>query len=138
MILLDTNVVSELCKAKTGKANSQVLAWAKSYDVSDFYLSAISVFELELDVALMERKDANQGLLLRHWLDKNVMPSFENRILNIDVAIAKRCASLYIPDPRADRDALIAATALVHSLTLATRNTSDFRNMGLRLVNPWG
>ncbi|WP_298597706.1 type II toxin-antitoxin system VapC family toxin [Zoogloea sp.] len=138
MYLLDTNVVSELRKAKSGKADARVTAWAAEVPASELFLSAISVLELEMGVLLVERRDAAQGTVLRSWLDRHVLPAFADRILPVDAAVARRCARLHVPDPRAERDALIAATALVHDLTVVTRNVGDFEVTGVRLLNPWG
>ena len=138
MYLLDTNVVSELRKAKSGKADARVTAWASGVPASELFLSAISVLELEMGVLLVERRDAAQGVVLRSWLDKHVLPAFADRILPVDAAVARRCARLHVPDPRAERDALIAATALVRDLTVVTRNVGDFEATGVRLLNPWG
>ena len=125
MYLLDTNVVSELRKAKSGKADAGVIAWAAGLPASELFLSAISVLELEMGVLLVERRDAAQGVVLRSWLDKHVLPAFADRILPVDAAVARRCARLHVPDPRAERDALIAATALVRKLTVVTRNIGE-------------
>jgi len=138
MYLLDTNVVSELRKAKSGKADAGVIAWAAGLPASELFLSAISVLELEMGVLLVERRDATQGAVLRSWLDWHVLPAFADRTLPVDAAVARRCARLHVPDPRAERDALIAATALVHDLTVVTRNVGDFEATGIRLLNPWG
>jgi toxin FitB len=138
MYLLDTNIVSELRKAKSGKADAGVIAWAAGLPASELFLSAISVLELEMGVLLVERRDAAQGTVLRSWLDRHVLPAFADRILPVDAAVARRCARLHVPDPRAERDALIAATALVHELTVVTRNVGDFEATGVRLLNPWG
>ena len=138
MYLLDTNVVSELRKAKSGNADARVTAWASGVPASELFLSAISVLELEMGVLLVERRDAAQGTVLRSWLDRHVLPAFADRILPVDAAVARRCAQLHVPDPRAERDALIAATALVHDLTVVTRNVGDFEATGVRLLNPWG
>jgi toxin FitB len=137
MFLLDTNVVSELRKAKAGKADANVTAWASGVPYGSLFISAITVLELEMGVLLVERRDHDQGAILREWLDKHVLPAFHDRILPIDLAVAQRCARLHVPDPRAERDALIAATALVHGMTVVTRNTSDFQPTGVPLVNPW-
>jgi hypothetical protein len=90
-----------------------------------------------LTVLLIERRDPPQGAVLRAWLDERVLPAFAGRVLPIDTAIAQRCAKLHIPDPRSDRDALIGATALVHGLTVVTRNLADFKPTGVELFNPW-
>jgi toxin FitB len=137
MFLLDTNVVSELRKAKAGKADANVVAWASAVPYGSLFISVITVFELEMGILQFERRDAVQGAILREWLDKHVLPAFYDRILPIDVAVARRCARLHIPDPRAERDALIAATGLVHGMTVVTRNVADFEPTGVPLLNPW-
>ena len=137
MFLLDTNVVSELRKAKAGKANANVIAWASSVAYGSLFISAITVLELETGVLLLERRDPAQGAILRAWMDQHVLPAFHGRILPIDDAVALRCARLHVPDPGAERDALIAATALVHGMTVVTRNLGDFRSTGVMLLNPW-
>ncbi|MGD0732401.1 MAG: type II toxin-antitoxin system VapC family toxin [Terracidiphilus sp.] len=137
MYLLDTNVVSELRKAKTGKADPRVKAWAEEIPEEFMYLSAICILELERGTLLMERKDPFQGALLRSWIDHQVLPAFADRIVLVDIPVALRCATLHVPGPRSYRDALIAATALVHGMTVVTRNISDFRPTGVALLNPW-
>lgn len=138
MYLLDTNVVSELRKAKSGKADTKVVAWVASVAASSLFLSVITVLELETGILLIERRDAVQGRLLRGWLDGQVLPAFMGRILPVDVPVAQCCAKLHVPDPRADRDTLIAATGLVHGMTVITRNIADFQATGVELLNPWG
>lgn len=138
MYLLDTNVVSELRKAKAGKADRNVTAWAASVPASGLFLSAISILELETGILLVERRDPAQGAVLRAWVDDHVLPAFAGRVLPVDTVVAQRCARLHVPDPRSDRDALIAATALVHGLTVVTRNVADFAPTGVALLNPWG
>ena len=135
MFVLDTSVVSTLRRPE--RTDPKVLAWASGTPLTSFFLSAITVLELELGVLLMERKDAVQGAVLRNWLDKQVLPQFEGRIFAVDTLIAQRCARLHVPNPCAERDALIAATALVHGMTVVTRNTADFEATGVALVNPW-
>jgi predicted nucleic acid-binding protein len=135
--LLDTNVISELRRSKTNRATPSVVNWAKSIPTSSMFLSAISVLELEVGILLVERRDPSQGGLLRSWLDHQVLPAFADRILPIDTQVALRCAALHVPNPQSDRDALIAATALVHGMTVATRNTSDFFATGVSLLDPW-
>lgn len=137
MYLLDTNVVSELRKAKSGKADSNVVAWAASVPPLSLFLSAITILELETGVLLVERRDPAQGGILRIWLNDHVLPAFAGRILAVDTLVAQRCARLHVPDPRADRDALIAATALTHGLTVVTRNVADFAPTGVQILNPW-
>lgn len=135
MFLLDTNVVSELRKAQIADAN--VVTWAESQSTSSLFLSVISVLEIETGILLLERRDAAQAAVLRTWLDDHVLPAFSDRILPVDTATARRCASLHVPDRCADHDALIAATALVHGMTLATPNVDDFTPTGVKVLDPW-
>ena len=137
MFLLDTNVVSELRKIRLGKADANVAKWADSVDAADLYLSAITVQELTIGVLLAERRDLAQGAVFRAWLDGQVLPAFAGRILSVDVAVAERSAQLHVPDPRPIRDGLIAATALVHRMTVVTRNLADFAPTGVPTLNPW-
>jgi toxin FitB len=135
MYLLDTNVISELRKGK--KAHPNVKKWAEPLPSASLYISVISVLELEIGILLLERRDKEQGAILRAWMDRHVLPTFSGRILSIDTAVAQRCATLHVPNPCSDRDALIAATALVHGLTVATRNAADFERTGVSVLNPW-
>lgn len=137
MYLLDTNIVSELRKAKAGKADKNVKAWADSVSAVSLFLSAITILELETGILLIERRDPTQGAILRAWLDGHVLPAFSGRILAVDTAVAQRCARLHVPDPRADRDSLIAATALVHGMTVVTRNVADFEATGVEILDPY-
>jgi toxin FitB len=137
MFILDTNVVSELRKAKAGKADRRVVAWAGGVATGSLYLSAITVLELETGVLSIERRDRAQGGVMRKWLDEQVMPAFAGRILAVDAQVALRCAKLHVPDRLSDRDALIAATALVHGMTVVTRNVADFKAARVALINPW-
>ena len=135
--LLDTNVVSELRKTRTHNADLNVVAWAGGVPASSMFLSAISVLEIEAGVLLAERRNPVQGAALRSWLALRVLPTFARRILPVDTEVALQCARLHVPDRRADRDALIAATALVHGMTVVTRNVSDFAPTGVAIVDPW-
>ncbi len=137
MYLLDTNVLSELRKVGDGKADTNVTAWISSVDAANFYLSAISLMELELGILLVERRDAPQGERLRTWMRTRILPEFSERTLPVDQAVALRCARLHVPDPCPERDGYIAATALVHGMTVVTRNVADFEPTGVRLLNPW-
>lgn len=137
MFVLDTNVVSELRKIRSGRADPNVADWADTVDAQSLYISVITIMELQIGILQMERRDAKRGAVLRAWLDGLVMPEFHGRILPIDIAIAQRCAQLHVPDPRAERDAIIAATALVHGMTVVTRNLADFTATGVALMNPW-
>jgi predicted nucleic acid-binding protein len=135
MFLLDTNVVSELRRPE--RADAQVRAWASNTPAELYAISVVTVLELERGVLLMERRDATQGAILRRWLERDVLTPLAARILVIDGAVARRCARFHVPDPRPERDALIAATAMVHGLTLVTRNVADFESTGVALLNPW-
>ncbi|UVL85742.1 type II toxin-antitoxin system VapC family toxin [Pseudomonas sp. B21-028] len=134
MYLLDTNVISELRKPQ---ADRNVQAWARSVAAPSLYVSAITVLELETGVLRFERNDPSQGSRLRTWLDNHVLPAFAGRILAVDRAVALRCARLHVPDRSNECDALIAATALIHGLTVVTRNVADFEASGVTLLNPW-
>ncbi len=135
--LLDTNVVSELRKSRNGKADAQVVAWADGVDAATLFLSAITILELEQGILRLARRDPAQASGLRAWLQTAILPAFGDRILPVDVSVAQRCASLHVPDPRAERDALLAATALTHGMTMVTRDVADFASTGVTVLNPW-
>ena len=135
MFLLDTNVLSEL--RRRDRTHPGVAAWADSVRPADLFLSAITILEIEAGTLMLMRRDKRQGATLRAWIDGKVLPTFDGRFLAVDTAVALRCARLQVPDPRAERDALIAATALVHDLKIVTRNVEDFRLTGVDLINPW-
>jgi hypothetical protein len=137
MYILDTNVVSELRKAKANRADANVTNWAQNVPSPSLFLSVITILELEMGTLLVERKDKKQGALLRLWLDNHVLPAFSDRVLPVDTAIVRSCAGLHVPHAKSDRDSLIAATALVHGFTVVTRNVSDFEPMGVKIYNPW-
>jgi predicted nucleic acid-binding protein len=135
MFLLDTNAISEL--RRPDKADRTVLAWASRMPAASFFLSAISIVEIELGALRIARRDVAQGAVLRAWIDDQILPRFDGRILPVDTAVAQRCARLHVPDRRAERDALIAATAMVHGLTVVSRNVGDFEPVGVAILNPW-
>ena len=135
--LFDTNVVSELRKVGDAKADANVIRWVSAQDSSDLFISAITILEIERGILSLQRRDPSQGALLRKWMDERVRPGFEGRILPIDDAVATRCAYLHVPDRRNEADALIGSTALVHNLTVVTRNVRDFDGTGAIVVDPW-
>lgn len=137
MYLLDTNVISELRKVRSGKADPNVARWADSVDAAELFVSAITIQELEIGILLAERRDAPKGAILRTWMNQHVLPAFSERILPVDVAVALRSAVLHVPEPRPVRDALIAATALVHGMPVVTWNVLDFEPTGVAVINPW-
>lgn len=135
MFVLDTNVISELRHGKPQQSDA-VRAWAANQPKSKLFLSAITILELELGVQALERRSPPQGSSLRAWLD-GVQKAFASQILPFTHNTAPICAALHLPDPRSDRDAMIAATALEHKFTVVTRNVSDFVHTGVALINPW-
>nr|WP_221185822.1 type II toxin-antitoxin system VapC family toxin [Flexivirga oryzae] len=135
--MLDTNVVSELRKPER-RADSGVRAWVAARAASDLYLSAITVLEVEGGIGRLSRRDPAQAERLRAWLDGELLDAVARRILAVDVPVARCAARLQVPDPRPERDALIAATAAVHGLTVVTRNVKDFGCLDVAVVDPWG
>ncbi len=137
MFLLDTNVVSELRKSKSGQVDKHVKAWEAGIPAGSQFVSVITILELETGILRVARRDPAQAAVLRSWFDYAVLPAFAGRILAVDTAVAQRCAALHVPDPRSDRDAMIAATALVHGMTVVTRNVADFEPTGVAVIDPW-
>ena len=133
--LLDTNVISDL--RRPDRASIQFRDWTRKRHAEDMCISVVSVLEIEEGIRLKERQDKGQGLLLREWFERNILTQFEERILPVDIAIARRCAGLHVPNQLSYRDAFIAATALVHDLILVTRNVKDFHTSGAKVINPW-
>jgi predicted nucleic acid-binding protein len=135
MFLLDTNVVSELRRAR--RTDPNVATWAESVPQEDMFLSSVTILELEMGALRLARRDGDRGRAIQRWIQNRVLPAFADRILVVDTEVARRCAHLHVPNPRPYRDSLIAATALVHSLTVATRNRADFEPMAVPVLNPW-
>ena len=137
MFLLDTNVISELRKLGDGKADARVAAWISRQDATRFYISSLTLMELEIGILRLERRDPRQGERLRTWMDCHVLSEFQERTLPIDSTVALKCAHLHVPDPKPERDALIAATAIVHRMTVVTGNVADFEITGVEVFDPW-
>lgn len=111
--------------------------WVGAQNSDDLFISAITVLEIERGILGIQRRGASQGSRLRTWMDSRLHPAFAERVLPINDAIATRCAHLHISDRRNEVDALIAATALVHGLTVVTRNIQDFDDTGVIVIDPW-
>jgi predicted nucleic acid-binding protein len=135
MFLLDTNVVSELRRRR--RADRRVLDWAAALPEASAFISVVTLLEIERGILLLERRDPHRAGHLRRWLETHVLRDFGGRVLPVDAPVARRCAALHMPDPLPDRDALIAATALVHGMTVVTRNVGDFERTGVPLIDPW-
>jgi len=133
--LLDTPIVFDLRKAKAGDADPGLIRWAAGVGRQHMFISALTLLELETTIAAAERRDAEQGQPLRRWLDEQVTRAFENHILPIDAAVAKRRGAIHLSD---NRDALMAATAAVHGLTLVTATPQAFKASRVKCFNPLG
>jgi predicted nucleic acid-binding protein len=136
MLLLDTNAASELRRLPKQHA-TPFAAWFAAHSSVPMFLSVISLLEIDYGVRLKERHDRAQADILRDWMESRLLPAFVDRLLPVTGPIARRCAAIHVPDRRPPHDALIAATAAVHNLTLVTRNVRDFAPMGVPLLNPW-
>ncbi|RFB88394.1 VapC toxin family PIN domain ribonuclease [Rhizobium leguminosarum bv. trifolii] len=137
MLLLDTNVVSELRKVASGKADPNVVVWNETVDPAETFISSVVLHELEIGARLVEHNDAAAGKVLRNWLENSVLAAFSGRVLPLDEAAAVQAAQWHVPNPKPINDAYIAATAFTRRMTLVTRNIKDFEGMGVALVNPW-
>jgi len=135
MFLLDTNVVSELRLRK--RADVNVLKWSEANDDELCFVSVMTVMELQYGALLLDSRDKTAGKVFSEWIVEKVLPNFEDRILPATTEIALACAALHVPNPKRERDAWIAATALAHNLTVVTRNTRHFERTGVRFLNPW-
>lgn len=133
--LIDTNVLSEIRKGRTAAAG--VVAFFSAHPGDDFALSVITILEIEIGIRAKARSDEGQARSIGLWLHGNVIPTFGARILPVTMPVALKCAELHVPDRKPERDALIAATAIVHGLTVVTRNVKDFAPTGVPTFNPW-
>jgi toxin FitB len=135
MFVLDTNVVSELRHGKP-QQSPEVRRWAAAQPSSKLFLSAITILELETGILSLERRQPPQGSALRAWLT-GLRAAFAGRILPFTDKTATVCAALHVPNPRSERDAMIAATAMEHGFVMVTRNVADFASTGAIIINPW-
>lgn len=135
MILLDTNIISGL--RRPDRIDPPLARWAAAAAIEEAFISAATIFEIERGLLLKESRDPTQAAAIRRWLEGELLPRYAKRILPIDAAVARRCAGLHVPQTRPTYDALIAATALVHRLTVVTRDVADFAPMGVAILNPW-
>ena len=135
--LLDTNVISELRVPRARPTHPGVRRWSGKIPPVSLYLSAVTIMELELGVLQLEHRDPAQAAVLRRWLTSHVLVAFDERILAVDTEIALRAAALHMPTRISELDAFIAATALVHRMTVVTRNVSHFAPTGVSTLDPW-
>lgn len=132
--VLDTNVVSAL---RIRGRNPQVEAWASSVPVTDQFVTATTMAEIERGVVARERSDPSQGEILRRWFEDLVLPAFDGRVLPFDLPAARVLATYRVPEHAPLDDALIAAIAQAADMTVATRNTRHFQPLGVTCLNPW-
>lgn len=133
--LLDTDILSQMRRPRL--ASQRFRDWLAAADADSFFISSITLMELEIGAAQAKARALPHAPLLREWIDDQVRPRFGARVLPVDDAVAIRCAPLHVPKQGPFADFLIAATALVHDFTMVTRNTSHFAPTGVRLLNPW-
>jgi hypothetical protein len=132
--LVDTNVVSEWRKGP--RADRGVTGWFGSSNGDDMHLSVLTAGELQNGVERLRRRDAQSAVVLEAWLSE-VVDTFEDRILPVDLDVARVWATLGVPDPLPVIDGLLAATARCHGLTVVTRNVTHFRAAGVDVHNPF-
>ena len=138
MFLLDTNILSEIRKISQGRADPALAHWVQAIDFDRCHLCVITLLEIEQGILrVRHRGDEAQFARLQRWLNDTVVPTFDARILPVDRHAARICARLHVPDQRPYNDALIAATAIRNDLTLVTRNTRDFAELNVPLLNPF-
>ncbi|MDR3201731.1 MAG: type II toxin-antitoxin system VapC family toxin [Bifidobacteriaceae bacterium] len=133
--LLDTDVLSE---ARRRRGDPGVRAWLNAQVASDLAVSVITILELERGILGVGRRDPAQGAVLKAWLEDRVLDVFAGRILAVDLECARTLAILDVPDRLPERDGIIAATGIVHGLTVVTRNVRDLERTGVPLLDPWG
>lgn len=132
--LLDTNVLSELRKGQ--RAHPSVVRWSGSARLGDQYISVLVIGEISRGIELTRRRDLQQFTVLEKWFE-NVLLDFAGRIVPVDLQVARRWAQLGIPDPVPVIDGFLAATALVHEMTLVTRDRRGVARTGVRILDPF-
>ncbi len=132
--LLDTNVVSELRKAD--RSDPHVSAWYSSVTSAQKFLSVLTVGEIRRGIESIRRRDTLSAQALEVWLAK-LMAKHSGRVLPVNETIAELWGRLNVPDPLPVIDGLLAATAMVHGLTLVTRNVDDVKRTGVPYINPF-
>lgn len=134
MYLVDTNVLSEVRKGS--RCDDAVAAWWTAIAEEDIFISVLTIGEIRRGIESVRRRDAPSAVVLETWLSR-VIRDHGDRILGIDREIAEEWGRLSVPDPLSPIDALIAATAKTHGLTLVTRNVRDIARTGVQTLNPW-
>lgn len=132
--LIDTNVISELRKGN--RADSNVTAWFAELAEEETFLSVLTLGEIRRGIGSIRRRDAKAAAQLESWLGR-VAEQHQDRLLPVDRAIAEEWGRMGVPDPLPVVDGLLAATAKVLGLTLATRNVADIARTGVSYVNPF-
>jgi toxin FitB len=132
--LLDTNILSELRKGSL--CNAGVRNWIENVNPDEIYLSVVVLGEIRKGIELIRMRDKAQAVALEKWLER-ISTRFSDRILSVDEPVADQWGRLGLRKPVPTLDALQAATALVHNLTVISRDEDGFRNSGVRLVNPF-
>jgi predicted nucleic acid-binding protein len=132
--LVDTNVIAELRKG--ARANAHVRAWFANLESDSIVLSVLTIGELRRGVDSLRQRDPRSARVLERWLHR-LVTEHHDRILPVDLMSAEEWGRLNVPDPISAVDGLLAATAKVHGLTLATRNVKDVARTGVRFVNPF-
>ena len=133
MYLLDTGMLFDLREARRASTDPALALWAERIPAEQMFLSALTLLELENAAAVAARRAKDLGLAWRAWLDGQVLPAFEARVLPVDAAVIRRRAQLPYAD---DREGVLAATALVHNLTLVTSETRKYRAGRVKLLDP--
>jgi predicted nucleic acid-binding protein len=132
--LLDTNILSE---TRRTRAEPRVLSFLSAADPARLFVSVLTLGELRKGIEIRHRSDAETAARLSAWAEA-LEASFADRVLAVDAAAAKLWGVLSADRPRPVIDTLLAATAIIHDLTLVTRNTADVAGTGVAVLNPWG